>query len=92
MIFVVTPLVVAALIGLGWDRRYARLLTGLMVGLIVGALLTWWAIAHIVLGDRTSGLARMIFAWQNKMDWARLRLLTSKENLHRRLLILQVNT
>lgn len=62
MIFVVTPLVVAALIGLGWDRRYARCLTGLIVGLIAGALMTWWAILHLVFGDRTSGLARIIFA------------------------------
>ncbi|MCX6608670.1 MAG: hypothetical protein NTV52_34465 [Acidobacteria bacterium] len=62
MIFVVTPLVVAALLGLGWDRRYARLLTGLIVGLIVAALVTWWALIHMVMGDRTSGLARMIFA------------------------------
>ena len=62
MIFVLIPLVVAALLGLGWDRRYARLLAGLVVGLIIGALVTWWAISHMVMGDRTSSLARMIFA------------------------------
>ena len=62
MIFVVTQLVVAALLDLGWDRRYARLLAGLVVSLIVGELVTWWAISHMVMGDRTSSLARIIFA------------------------------
>ena len=55
-------LIVAALLGLAWDQRYARLLAGMVVGLSIGALVTWWAISHVVMGDRTSSLARMIFA------------------------------
>jgi len=62
VIFVVIPLVVAALLGLGWDRRYGRWLGGLVVGLVGGALLSGWAVVHMVMGDRTSAMARIIFA------------------------------
>ncbi len=62
MIFVLTPLVVAALLGLGWDRRYGRWLGGLIIGLVGGALVTSWALVHMVMGERTSVVARIIFA------------------------------
>jgi len=62
VIFVLIPLMVAALLGLGWDRRYGRWLGGLVIGLVGGALVTWWALAHMVMGERTSAVARIIFA------------------------------
>lgn len=62
MMFVVTPLVVAGLLALGWNRERRWWLAGLIGGLVVGALLAWWGIAHMVFGERTSALGKGIFA------------------------------
>lgn len=62
MMFVVTPLVLAGLLALGWNSERRWWLAGLIGGLVVGALVAWWGIAHMVFGERTSALGRAIFA------------------------------
>ncbi len=62
MMFVVTPLVLAGLLALGWNPQRRWWLAGLIGGLVVGALVAWWGIAHMVFGERTSALGRAIFA------------------------------
>ena len=62
MMFVVTPLVLAGLLALGWNRERRWWLAGLIGGLVAGALVAWWGIAHIVFGERTSAVGRAIFA------------------------------
>jgi hypothetical protein len=62
MMFVVTPLVVAGLLALGWNRERRWWLAGLISGLLAGGLLAWWGIAHVVFGERTSALGKAIFA------------------------------
>lgn len=62
MMFVVTPLVVAGLLAMGWNRERRWWLAGLIGGLVAGGLLAWWGIAHMVFGERTSALGKAIFA------------------------------
>ncbi len=62
MMFVVTPLVLAGVLALGWNRQRRWWLAGLIGGLVAGALLAWWGISHMVFGERTSALGKAIFA------------------------------
>lgn len=63
MIFIATPLLLAALLALGLPQpRLRPVLLPLIVALAIGALLTAWGIVHMVYGDRSSALARAIFA------------------------------